>query len=479
MQVLSQSQVTTTDHTPDPIEYKTDIKRLRDEFFRGDWNWITRPNHDKSAWATCSQFPLSVGAFVNKFADPLNLLGISFGDITNYLAQDIDIGSPYHPANDPQEFERFLGTLEKIGLTAPVIIQSSDSGGIHVYYFLARSVSTIRAATLLKVTLINAGFRAKDGDLELFPNVKRYTDKGEKPSCFKGLRLPLQPNSGGMILDRDGNSFLSESDFSYEIQLKKFLELAIESAANNDIDLIEKKLDPAYNKYTKKIDKYQQLTGSKNLAPGALEWKKDLETEFAIGWTGRGQTNNLLSSFGKYVMVFEHLTDRDEICKRMYELALSTRGYYEHCRHQLTIVDRIADWADCNIKNVYWVPYCGLPPRRGGEYPSGVNRPTSTSGTGVNRHNVDTAKRAFERFLDVVDLITDIPSRIVDLHKQIQQKMAQIFSVTISNTTLYKAKYKAVWMKLFGSEKEVDLLPLSVDLGGGCVITLKPMLRLS
>jgi hypothetical protein len=465
--VLSPVTPFKTDRTPDPIEYLTNIKRLRDEFFRGEWNYIVRPNCANATWVTCKKFPLSVGAFVNKFADPLNLLGISFGDITNYLVQDIDIRSPYHPANDSQEFDRFLSTLDKIGLTAPVIIQSSYSGGIHVYYFLARSLSTIRVATLVNVTLIDAGFHIKDGHLELFPNVKKYAPPGTEPTHFKGLRSPLQPNSGAMILDRDGNPLLSESDFSYEIQLQKFLELAIESAATNDIDLVEKKLDPAYKKYTKKIDKYQQLSGSKNFSPRALEWKENVEIEFEIGWTGNGQTNHLLGELVEYTIVFERITDRNEICKRVHERVLNMRGYHEHCRHQLTILDRIAERVDSNLKNVYSVPYCAMPPRRGGEYPVGSKRPASGSGTGVNLHNIATADRAFQRFLDVVDLIADIPNRIGDLIGMICDKSKQIFGCGFSNVTLYQNKYKAILMKLMATNKSIDLVPLVDDLGGG------------
>jgi hypothetical protein len=457
---------TVTVSAPDPIEYLTNIKRLRDEFFRGEWNYIVRPNHANATWLTCSKSPLSVGGFVNKFADPLNQLGVSFGDNTNYLAQDIDIGSPYHPANDRQAFDRLLNTLYKIGLTAPVIIQSSYRRGIHVYYFLDRSLSTIRVATLVNVTLIDAGFHIKDGHLETFPNVKKYTSKGEKPSHFKALRLPLQPDSGAMILDLDGN-ILEWANITPQKQIEMFLELAIESAATNDIDLIEKKLNPAYSKYTKKIDKYQQLSGSKNFSLRALEWKENAETEFEIGWTSSGQTNDLLRRFVEYTIVFEKIVDRDEICKRVLERVLNTRGYHEHCRHQLTIVDRIADWVDSNLKNVYSVPYCGLPPRRGGEYPSGYTQPASGSGTGVNLHNIATADRAFKRFLYVIDLISDIPNRIGDLHKQIEQKMRDLFGVAISNTTLYKEKYKAIWMKLMTTKNLIDLVPVLDDLEVG------------
>jgi hypothetical protein len=464
--VLNPITSSKTDRTPDSIDYLSNVRQLRDEFFRGEWHYIVRPNHANSNWVTCSDYPLSVGGFVNKFVDPLHLLGVSFGDTTNYLVQDIDIGSPYHPANDREAFDRFLTTLEKIGLTAPVIIQSSDSGGIHVYYFLDRPLSTIRIATLVKITLIDAGFHIKDGDLELFPNVKKYTARGEKPSHFKALRLPLQPNSGAMILDRDAN--ISEwANITPQKQIEVFLELAIDSAATNDIDLIEKKLSSAYKKYTKNIDKYQQLSGSKNLSERALEWKQNFETEFQIGWIGKGQTNELLRKFVEYTIVFEGITDRTEICKRVLDRVLNTRGYHEHCRHQPTIVDRIADWVDSNLQNVYSVPYCALPPRRGGEYPSGATRPTSGSGTGVNQHNDATADRAFKRFLDVMDLISDIPSRIGDLHKQIEERMFELFGVTISHVTLYKEKYKAIWMKLFSTNKYADLVPLVVDLGGG------------
>lgn len=270
-----------------------------------------------------------------------------------------------------------------------------------------------------------------------------------------------------MLLDREGNFLLAESDFSYEIQLQKFIELAIKSAATNDVDLLESKLAPAYTKFKQKIDKYQSLSGSKNLSERALEWKQNLETEFKIGWTGSGQTNDLLCSFVQDAIVFEKLTDRDEICKRVLDRVIVTRGYQEYCRHQRTIEERIADWVDCCLSNDYWVPYCALPPRRGGEQSATYQPPTSGSGAKANQSNITVADRAFKRFLDTIDKISEIPNRIGDLIQIIQRKSFELFGITISNTTLYKSKYKAIWSKLIATKNTSYLVPIIDDLGGG------------
>ncbi len=57
---------------------------------------------------------------------------------------------------------------ESIGLVRSLAIQSSNSGGIHLYFPAARDVNTFELAAAVKVTLINAGFDIKAGELELF-----------------------------------------------------------------------------------------------------------------------------------------------------------------------------------------------------------------------------------------------------------------------------------------------------------------------
>ena len=125
--------------------------------------------------------------------DPFWEVGKSFAGQTNYAMIDIDRGSPFHPWNDGQAFGTLLGTLENIGLTRPVMVRSSASCGMHLYYPLAQLTRTWEVATRLDQHVRQAGYTPTPGQLEVFPNIK------PKDVAYNPHRLPMQSAGSGLV----------------------------------------------------------------------------------------------------------------------------------------------------------------------------------------------------------------------------------------------------------------------------------------
>ena len=134
------------------LELYSELSKL---FYLGH-RFIKADNTDTPNWVTICKHPLNSGGFIKYYGSLLFLLGVSFGTQTLYAMLDIDIDSPYHPANNRQAFQKLLDALNRVCLVYPVFVRSSDSGGLHVYFFFPRPLKTFNVATLIHVTLINA-----------------------------------------------------------------------------------------------------------------------------------------------------------------------------------------------------------------------------------------------------------------------------------------------------------------------------------
>jgi hypothetical protein len=421
------------------------------KLFHTGFNFITADNIPKPNWRTNRKYPLSKGEFIKLHSDPLNLLGVSFGQKTRYVMIDIDIDSSFHPNNDSKAYARLLLALEKIELTYPIHIRSSRSGGIHIYYFFPHPVSTFRLAALIRVTLINAGFQIKNGQLEIFPNTKAYSEDKTKPSYYKAHRLPLQPDSGACLLDQWGDELICSANLTDEGKLEKFLIEAQKSAETNNIKWIESKLDWAYNLFKQKIAKYQHHAS--NYSEVAQEWKENLELTIDIGWTDYHQTNELIPIFVCYGIVFEGLEDKQALFDWVHQKITTTRGYSEYCRHKNDIGQRIQDWVDSSINNQYYVKYCGFPPRCG-ITPHQLVALINPNRQQVNLHNQNLAERTKQRLNDILAALEQLPKKIGDRLTAIQAKCQELFGESISRNTLYRSAYKSMWA---GRERGEDL----------------------
>jgi hypothetical protein len=436
------------------IDLYSQLARL----FHLGYHFIKAKNTDKPQWETIGKYQLKSGGFIKDYASTLFLLGVGFGASTFYTMLDIDSHSPYHPANNSKAFQKLLHVLEKKGLTHPVLIQSSHSGGIHVYYFFPKQLHTFRVASLVHVTLINAGFKPKPGHLEIFPNPKPYSKNG-KFSNYKPHRLPLQPDSGSYILDRWGDIVTNAESLTHLGQVSMFLRLAEASAAahGEDIAKIETALDWAYQLYTHKIAKYQHL--DRDYSEAAREWLEDLELTMVIGWTGKGQTNQMLQILVTYGVVFKDLEVKQELFDWVYQTVLGTRGYIEHCNHHSDIESRIWDWVNATIDNEYYVGYCGFPARRG----IGIDKLVKhikKKERKANAHNQKTAEQTQQRLTTILAMLGQLPRLIVDRIKAIQTKWQDLYDEKVSSVTLYHKKYKSLWN---GSLASVEIADLSED----------------
>lgn len=300
------------------------------------WDFIESDTVRQAAWRRTKHFALSTATLLRRWLNPRQLLGVSFGDMTHYGMIDIDRGSDYHPANDPSALDGLRASFEAVGLTRSILIRSSASGGLHLYFPLPSKVKTWSLAALLHVTCVISGFIIKPGTLELFPNVKQWATGGDI-SLYKAHRLPLQQGSG--VLDRDGAIFSGDLD-TFMVQWQ--------TAANNqDAIALKKALKTASHRSD--LLPFRHPRSRK-----ANDFYKDDEAVIAQGWTQSGKTNEILCAIARHLYVF-HDKSGEELARATAETARSRPGYDQYCNHKHHIEKRAKEWARCVEKKYY--PY--------------------------------------------------------------------------------------------------------------------------
>lgn len=392
----------------------------RHNFIEAQANGNDRPN-----WKTITDYPIEHRNLWHRFQDPQTLIGVSFGSSTNYALLDIDINSPYHPQTNEAAFRELLGAYEDVGLNEYIVIQSSWSQGIHVYFPLPKFVPTYYLACLLRLTAINSGFRVKDGQLEIFPNTKTYNPK--KPTNYKAHRLPLQPQSGSFLLDDD------LSPYSHSIE--KFLDLADIAAQGQDIELIEGAAQLAYQTRKSRSDR--------PLSIKAEEFQRDLLEQLKDGWSDFGQTNDLLRVIGTYGRIFEKADGQplsiDELTEYIAATAQQLPNYRKYCRHQHHINQRASDWARCVAK--FYYPY-GSEPNREGRFPALTSKIPKENLVNAERSQIaiERLKTAYNHLLTT---LSTLPVKIEQLKSLIIETSQKLFGIRPSDRTLNK--HRSIW----------------------------------
>ena len=259
---------------------------------------------------------------------PTKLIGVGFDKHTKYLMLDIDKNSPYHPKNDPNGIPLLELTLYKIGLKENIKIQSSQSGGIHIYYPFSHKLKSYKIGAKITQYLEINGWTVKNGTLEIFPNQKKdnYSQDKNQWKLYQRHRLPLQPESSSYLLDSQYQPIIDHPK-----PLDSFLEQWENVAKAQDI---------------KELKRYLYLQSKKS--PVLAQIEKELNQVITEGFTGRGQTNDILLALGRKIRLCRQLGGvelRDTIRHTVTHL----RGYEEYCGHQYEIHQRsqdIARWAE-------------------------------------------------------------------------------------------------------------------------------------
>jgi hypothetical protein len=396
---------------------------------RYDYIWAVHPNPGaKPEWQTETRHPLAD----RTIQQGSQLYGVRFGTETNYAMLDIDTGSRYHPRQDPFGVNRLLLALEPLGLVSNLIIQSSHSGGLHLYFPFEQAQTSWKIALAISTLLENAGFKLYPGQLEIFPNPKPYvTDR--KPSLFNAHRLPLQ--MGSYLLDRDYQPIAYSQS--------RFVEQWHHCTKRNDLD--HKQLDRLVK---------QLKCRSFRLSGKADKFLNDLNAEIGLGWTGYGQTNRLLGRIAMRTYVFHHILYGGEpladqpLIDQIIKIAQSLPGYQDWCQHQHEIAHRSAEWAKCVEESRYF-PY-GI---------KALLEPKQHKAIPEVTYNQQRAEDARTR---IKDAIADLLNRSI-LATKATERFKQLLDYGIGGGSLYR--HKDLWHPVFliMDNSEISLLRDSHD----------------
>ena len=371
----------------------------------------------KPRWHTQRRYKLKSRVLYRDWQDTEKLIGVRPGHTIAYALLDIDINSPYHPKQNVRAIARIEAALETIGITRTIRIRSSWSEGIHLYLPLPESVKTFDLAVSLKNCLEPQGFKFKPGHLECFPNTKAYgnTIKTE----YLAHRLPLQPASGSCLLDE---VFSPASN-----KLADFLQRWNIAAAGQDILTLKQALPLARKNRFKKVRRRLNKVDS---------WKQDLETVLAEGWTGTGQTNQLLKEIACYGHVFLGHCE-EELVDFVYQQAIASPGYGKWCGHQHEIKLRSRVWATA-VERYYWPV---------GTYDA-THRTRQKSANNIVPFNDVRARNAQESIKAAVQHLKaagGLPKKATERSCEIRQAQAELGERSSSLETLYKAENKKLW----------------------------------
>ncbi len=430
------------------------------EYFNHPWNFIFAPvpaAGEKTQWKTENRYPLQPRNLWAIYKDPKAIVGLRFGRETRYALIDIDRGSDYHPDNNPERFQLVLIAAEKIGLCRHMIVQSSESGGLHVYFFLSEPVPTFGLACALKFALLDEGLQLHAGQLEIFPNVKPYSKA--KPTDYNGHRLPLQ--AGSWLLDADKAPVTQD--------ISQFLDWADQDATQQDMEALEDAIAAATGR-----QKLVYIPGKTNKAE---LWKQHLENRITEGWTDSDQTNELLKDFVCYGIVFLGLSG-EALIDYVVKTATTAPGYEHYCSHKHEIRQRAADRATSTERNQFYTPYRSNPPRKATyrETYSDVPNPTAANNL-VPFHNLINEQRssmAHERIQNALAHLKatkSLPLAATVRAKAIVATIKAHRGVTVSNKTLYKKNYLPLWHPNF-DDKGCGINELEQDSGTSSLSSL-------
>ena len=384
----------------------------------------------KPDWRTETRYGIRPRVLLERFNDAAELIGLSFGSTTRYFCGDIDITSSIHPAHNEAGFEKWLGALEDIGLVRPVIIQSSFSGGLHVYFFFEEAIGTFNLACAVEGITKDYKIKIKSGELELFPNTKGYG------SYYKGLKLPLQSMTGSYVLNSDYQPLTNNID--------TFLNMAAMTAKSQDLVALK----AACKRYGNLLRLERCSRGKGSLKRFATDLLKSIER----GFTGAGQTNDLLLDIGCYGVVFERLDESvgaEALADYIAKIITSLEGYEQYCDHQHEIHRRALEVAKSSQKQ-YWA--AGKPRKRQGNFKDNFGKILDS----VPNGNQATKARAEQRLQVVLDHLEQLKEAIPTTVKTIKafkqlliDKSIATFEIGFSPNTLNKPAYKKLWLPVF------------------------------
>jgi hypothetical protein len=432
-------------------------------FFSHHWDFILK--REGESWFTETRYLLNPRNFESYWQDPKISLGLRFGGQTKFGCLDLDENSSNNPLVNPKRYRRLIKVLGKIGIKRTVLIRSSSNKGVHVFFFLPLGINSFNLACALFRVLSENGFAIKPGELEIFPNTKRYKKKGEGFSLFNGLRVPMQPGSGATLLDPLTFEPLPGGG-------AEFVELMNSSVSSQDFSLLSERCNTARDWYCNFALNKQSRT----------QWQKDLEYSLKFGFTSSGQTNDILKNLANLGRVFHNLDTVSALTRFIHERVIELPGYQDHCGHQDEIKKRAFEWATSAIN--YWSVWASNPQRTQNftelwtlqEQLSGVEPVVTNAHRGrwgwVNQKRSDETMARLKTILAEYPLHT-MPKGVLKRLNFINEKCLIKFGTKFSRNTLKKPEYRDLWHPKYTQEVAPQKVPgFSFKLAMGCFVAI-------
>jgi hypothetical protein len=430
------------------------------KFFSHHWDFILK--REGESWYTETRYLLNPRNFESYWQDPKISLGLRFASHTKFGCLDLDENSANNPLVNPKRYRKLLKTLRKIGIKRTILIRSSSNRGVHLFFFLPKGINSFNLACALFRVLSENCFAIKSGELEIFPNTKRYKKKGEGFSLFNGLRVPMQPGSGATLLD-------PETFKPVPGGAEKFVELMNSSGDRQDFKLLKECCNTAR-------DWYCNFALNKQ---GRAQWQKDIEYSLKFGFTGSGQTNDILKNLANLGRVFYGSNTVPDLAKFIHERVIDLPGYQNHCGHQDEIEKRAFEWATSAIN--YWSIWASNPQRTQNftelwaeqEQLSGVEPKVKAAHRG--RWGWVNQKRSDETMSRLKTILTEhpldiMPKGVLKRLNFINEKCQVMFGTKFSRNTLKKPEYRDLWHPKYTQEAITQKEPgFSFKLAMGCL----------
>ncbi|MBD2091835.1 hypothetical protein H6F67_18490 [Microcoleus sp. FACHB-1515] len=370
---------------------------------------------DRPDWKEVKGYPIA-----QKMANRGKLIAIRPHALTHFLVSDIDVKSRYHPNQNPYAIPKMRQVLaDRLGLVECIAVRSSDSGGIHLWFWFEEEQNAYHLAEAVAIALKDAGFVLQPGHLEIFPNSKTFidSDNPEDWSQYSAIRLPFQePGSYLIDLDNDCAPLLS----IWLDQQQEFLRLANCCERRNDItrDRIEAILATKPKRF-------------KKISVRGNQYLSDLLTKVHRGWTEHAQTNQLFFDVARLLRVFGHfLLNTDpfwetaRLAAAILDYILPLPGREQFCAHNHELEKIAWKWATWVQKTKY-EPYGYGKKKIDKAQPIDQNEPT---------HNQRQQQGARERILKAIAQLQgqgDFPLAIM-------VRVAAFEALGIDRGTLYR-----------------------------------------
>ena len=405
------------------------------QLFPHGWDFLLKET-PKSNWKTIKKFKLTEQKCWYKYSDSEQILGVRFGNKTRYGLYDIDWGSIHDPREQEKSLQLLKEQLELYGIICFVLLQSSFNQGLHLYFFLDRPVNTFRLACVMNKAAAEANLAIKRGQLETFPNTKRYN------SLYNGHRLPLQ--QGSYLLDKD---YIPYSD-----RLEHLLDAADWSAARNDTDLLESRLEEAYEWFKAKKNQeriYNPTPEDQDFIEQVDYAQREIQEGFLNqirisveqGFTGNGETNELLLTIAKLGRILHGLSGQQYI-DYIKETVISCPGYANYCHHKHEIERRCTEVAQYGEKQ--WYPYRSRLPK---DRPS--HKYIKESLTNKTNLNLERQHNARNRIIQAVEYIEQqqgaLPRKVGERKLAIRNFTKEVFGISVGDRTLHKQENLPLW----------------------------------